>query len=184
MYNLVNRSPSGLSRGRAVPIVERMACSDLVRIVAEQCVGAVPAVDRIAFGTALVLGILGFACVPLSILLHRYGVVNGFVTLTMVGSGIYLPYVLIHTTVFERWIAIVRRPGSAAFLLTLADAIAYLAYVVALLIKPMVQKSGNILGLFETVGFWISLSSIAMLVAALVLTSRQSSQISGQRGTA
>ncbi len=102
----------------------------------------------------------------------------------MVGSGIYLPYVLIHTTVFERWIAIVRRPGSAAFLLTLADAIAYLAYVAALLIKPMVQKSGNILGLFETVGLWISLSSIATLVAALVLTSKESSQISGQRGTA
>ena len=140
--------------------------------------------NRIAFGTALVLGILGFACVPLSILLHRVGLVNGFVTLTMVGSGIYLPYVLIHTTVFERWIAIVRRPGSAAFLLTLADAIAYLAYVVALLIKPMVQKSGNILGLFETIGLWTSLSSIAMLIAALVLTSRQSSQISGQRGTA
>ena len=140
--------------------------------------------NRIAFGTALVLGILGFACVPLSILLHRVGLVNGFVTLTMVGSGIYLPYVLIHTTIFERWIAIVRRPGSAAFLLTLADAIAYLAYVVALLIKPMVQKSGNILGLFETIGLWTSLSSIAMLIAALVLTSRQSSQISGQRGTA
>ena len=140
--------------------------------------------NRIAFGTALVLGILGFACVPLSILLHRVGLVNGFVTLTMVGSGIYLPYVLIHTTIFERWIAIVRRPGSAAFLLTLADAIAYLAYVVALLIKPMVQKSGNILGLFETIGLWTSLSSIAMLVAALVLTSKQSSQISGQRGTA
>jgi hypothetical protein len=140
--------------------------------------------NRIAFGTALVLGILGFAFVPLSILLHRIGVVNGFVTLTMVGSGIYLPYVLIHTTVFERWIAIVRRPGSAAFLLTLADAIAYLAYVAALLIKPMVQKSGNILGLFETVGLWISLSSIATLVAALVLTSKESSQTSGQRGTA
>lgn len=140
--------------------------------------------NRIAFGTALVLGILGFACIPLSILLHRYGVVNGSVSLTMVGSGIYLPYVLIHTTVFERWIAIVRRPGSAAFLLTLADAIAYLAYVVALLIKPMVQKSGNILGLFETAGLWISLLSIATLVAALLLTSKQSSQISGQRGTA
>jgi hypothetical protein len=68
--------------------------------------------------------------------------------------------------------------------LTLADAIAYLAYVAALLIKPMVQKSGNILGLFETVGLWISLSSIATLVAALVLTSKESSQISGQRGTA
>jgi hypothetical protein len=139
--------------------------------------------NRIAFGTALVLGILGFACVPLSILLHRFGVVNGFVTLTMVGSGIYLPYVLIHTTVFERWIAIVRRPGSAAFLLTLADAIAYLAYVAALLIKPMVQKSGNILALFETVGLWVSISSMAMLVVALILTSSKQPEPDGQKGT-
>jgi hypothetical protein len=100
----------------------------------------------------------------------------------MVGSGIYLPYVLIHTTVFERWIAIVRRPGSAAFLLTLADAIAYLAYLVALLLKPVIQKSANILALFESIGLWISLTSIAALLVALVLTSRNTSQSSGQKG--
>lgn len=139
--------------------------------------------NRIAFATALVLGIVGFSFVPLSILLNRFGAVNGFVYLTMVGSGIYLPYVLIHTTVFERWIAIVRRPGSAAFLLTLADAIAYLAYVGALLMKPVLQRSGSILGLFEAIGLWVSLSSIATLVVALILTARASARISGQRGT-
>ena len=139
--------------------------------------------NAIAFRTALVLGVIGFGCVPLSILLHHYGLITGFVYLTLVGSGIYLPYVLIHTTVFERWIAIVRRPGSAAFLLTLADAIAYLAYVAALLGKPMVQKAGNILGLFETVGLWVSISSMAMLVVALILTSRDHPQSAGQKGT-
>lgn len=139
--------------------------------------------NRKAFGTALVLGLLGFACVPLSILLHRNGYLSGFLYLTMVGSGIYLPYVLIHTTVFERWIAIVRRPGSAAFLLTLADAIAYLAYLVALLVKPMIQKSANILGLFETVGLWVSISSMAMLVVVLILTSRNHPQPAAQKGT-
>ena len=139
--------------------------------------------NAIAFRTALLLGVIGFGCVPLSILLHHYGFITGFVYLTLVGSGIYLPYVLIHTTVFERWIAIVRRPGSAAFLLTLADAIAYLVYVAALLGKPMVQKAGNILGLFETVGLWVSISSMAMLVVALILTSRKHLQPAGQKGT-
>lgn len=139
-------------------------------------------VNRMAFRTALLLGIIGFACVPLSILLHHNGFLNRFLYLTMVGSGIYLPYVLIHTTVFERWIAIVRRPGSAAFLLTLADAIAYLAYLVALLLKPVIQKSANILVLFESIGLWISLTSIAALLVALALTSRTSSQSSGQKG--
>jgi hypothetical protein len=138
--------------------------------------------NRMAFRTALLLGIIGFACVPLSILLHHNGYLSGFLYLTMVGSGIYLPYVLIHTTVFERWIAIVRRPGSAAFLLTLADAIAYLAYLVALLLKPVIQKSANILVLFESIGLWISLTSIAALLVALALTSRTSSQSSGQKG--
>jgi hypothetical protein len=139
--------------------------------------------NAIAFRTALLLGVIGFGFVPLSILLHHYGLITGFVYLTLVGSGIYLPYVLIHTTVFERWIAIVRRPGSAAFLLTLADAIAYLAYVAALLGKPMVQKAGNILGLFETVGLWVSISSMAMLVVALILTSRDHPQPASQKGT-
>jgi hypothetical protein len=138
--------------------------------------------NGIAFRTALILGILGFSCVPLSMLLHHNGHANGFLYLTMVGSGIYLPYVLIHTTVFERWIAIVRRPGSAAFLLTLADAIAYLAYLAALLAKPMIQKTGNILSLFETVGLWVSLSSIAALVVALILTSRKPFLPAGQKG--
>lgn len=139
--------------------------------------------NGIAFRTALMLGILGFACVPLSVLLHQNGYATGFGYLTMVGSGIYLPYVLIHTTVFERWIAIVRRPGSAAFLLTLADAIAYLAYLAALFVKPVIQKTGNVLGLFETVGLWVSLTSIAALIIALILTSRTASQQSGQKGT-
>jgi hypothetical protein len=67
--------------------------------------------------------------------------------------------------------------------LTLADAIAYLAYVAALLGKPMVQKAGNILGLFETVGLWVSISSMAMLVVALILTSRDHPQPAGQKGT-
>ena len=138
--------------------------------------------NGMAFRSALLLGILGFACVPLSILLHRFGYVSGFVYLTLVGSGIYLPYVLIHTTVFERWIAIVRRPGSASFLLTLADAIAYLAYLAALLVKPLVQKAGNVLGLFETLGLWVSLSSIATLAVALILTSRKPSRALGQEG--
>lgn len=140
-------------------------------------------VNRMAFGTALVLGMIGFASVPLSILLHHNGYLNGFLYLTMVGSGIYLPYVLIHTTVFERWIAIVRRPGSAAFLLTLADAIAYLAYLGALLMKPMIQKSGNIMSLFDSMGLWISLTSIIALLVALAVTTRKSNHPSVQEGT-
>lgn len=46
MYNLVNRTLSGLKRGRAVPIVEQVAYSDLVRIVVAQSAGAAPAAGR------------------------------------------------------------------------------------------------------------------------------------------
>jgi len=46
----------------------------------------------------------------------------------------------------------------------------------------MVQKAGNVLGLFETVGLWVSLSSIAALAVALILTSRKPSHALGQEG--
>jgi hypothetical protein len=128
-------------------------------------------INRLAFGTALILGVIGFACVPLAVVLRQFGQINGLFFLVLVGAGIYIPYVLIHTTVFERWIAIVHKPGSSSFLLTLADAIAYLTYVVALFVKPLIQKSANLLGLFETAGLWISFLSMGTMLLALALTS-------------
>jgi hypothetical protein len=52
--------------------------------------------------------------------------------MVLVGAGLYLPYVAVHTTVFERLIALTRDRGNLGFLMYLVDSIGYMAYVVVL----------------------------------------------------
>ncbi len=49
--------------------------------------------------------------------------------MVLFGLGLYLPYVTVHTTVFERLLAMTREKGTIAFLLTLADSAGYLGYI-------------------------------------------------------
>ena len=52
--------------------------------------------------------------------------------MVLMGLGLYLPYVAIHTTVFERLIAMTRERGNLGFLMYLADAVGYLGYAVVM----------------------------------------------------
>jgi hypothetical protein len=49
------------------------------------------------------------------------------------GVGLYLPYIAVHTTIFERLIAMTRDRGNIGYLMYLADAFGYLGYVFVLL---------------------------------------------------
>jgi hypothetical protein len=52
-----------------------------------------------------------------------------------IGAGLYLPYVAVHTTVFERIIACTRDRANVGFLMYVADSVGYLGYVAVVLMK-------------------------------------------------
>ncbi|HEY5313784.1 MAG TPA: DUF5690 family protein, partial [Pirellulales bacterium] len=58
---------------------------------------------------------------------------GGFAFMVLSGLGLYLPYVAMHTTVFERLLAMTREHGNLGFLMYVADSIGYLGYVVVML---------------------------------------------------
>ena len=63
------------------------------------------------------------------------------------GLGLYLPYVAVHTTIFERLIAMTRDRGNIGYLMYLADAFGYLGYVVVML-RPATFPHRRIAGVF------------------------------------
>lgn len=68
--------------------------------------------------------------------------------MVLVGLGLYMPYVAIHTTVLERFIALTREKGNLGYLMALVDSSGYLGYVIVLLVRKMIKLEGNILQFF------------------------------------
>lgn len=105
----------------------------------------------------IVIGINGYAvrvrdnarAFSLSLLTCGAGIVMAFLTviawqqrwitpfgfMVLIGQSLYLPYVAVHTTVFERLLAMTRAPGNIGFLMYVVDSIGYLGYVAVLLLK-------------------------------------------------
>ncbi len=99
--------------------------------------------NRWAFHTALATALAGLMLVGASVAGLLTGRLSGFSFMVLVGLGLYLPYVAVHTTVFERMIALTRDRGNLGYLMYLADAFGYLGYVAVLLaIKAFSIKVG------------------------------------------
>jgi hypothetical protein len=58
----------------------------------------------------------------------------------LIGAGLDLPYVAVHTTIFERLIAWTRDRANLGFLMYLADALGYCGYVILMLVKNFLPK--------------------------------------------
>jgi hypothetical protein len=57
------------------------------------------------------------------------------------GFGMYLPYIAVHTTLFERLMAMTQERGTIGYLMYLADAGSYAAYVLVLLARNVLSTS-------------------------------------------
>ena len=110
----------------------------------------------------------GFAMVLLAIWGQRAGALQPFPFMVLVGFGMYLPYVVFHTTIFERLIASIREPLNIGYLMYIADATGYLGYVGLMLVKDRGSKQLNMLQIFNNVTFLISSLSLVIMVVVIV----------------
>src|SRR5262249_34572122 len=88
--------------------------------------------NRRAFFTALITCGIGFILIAVALLGLQLGAIASFAFMVFVGLGLYLPYVAIHTTVFERFLAMTRDRGNVGFLMYVADSAGYFGYVASL----------------------------------------------------
>jgi len=106
--------------------------------------------NRKAFFMALAISIGGLVLVGIASISLWAGL-NGFVFMVLVGLGLYIPYVAVHTTIFERLIALSRDRANVGYLMYLVDAFGYLGYVAVMLAREVVGKGGNMFAFFRDI---------------------------------
>jgi hypothetical protein len=119
--------------------------------------------NRRAFFTALALSAVGPVLIALAVAGLRGGALTAFEFMVLNGLGLYLPYIAVQTTIFERLIALTRQPGNVGYLIYLADAFGYLGYVGVLLTRNMVQPGERFLPFFLTLS-WVIAAACALLM--------------------
>lgn len=122
--------------------------------------------NRVAFFFSLAVSLAGFTLVAVALLGQQSDSMAAFPFMVLVGFGLYLPYVAMHTTVFERMLAMTRERGNLGFLMYVADAYGYLSYVLLVFSKPLWTVEGDHLSFFTWVSWvCIGLSTLAVLGA-------------------
>jgi hypothetical protein len=119
----------------------------------------------------------GFIMILGSLVLQGADRISPVGFMVMVGAGLYLPYVAVHTTVFERMIAVTRDRGNIGFLMYVVDSLGYCGYVAIMIFKNFLPKSDASSASQILSGFrwtcWISaFISMFFVVVAAVYFSR------------
>ena len=133
------------------------------------CNGCLVFVSRnlTAFRLALCTCLAGFILILAAITLRQTGLsAFGFMALT--GLGLYLPYVAVHASIFERLLAITRDRGNAAFLMYLADSTGYLGYVSIMFYKNWADHRGEFLPFYLRVCEVASVISLICVFTSLI----------------
>lgn len=131
--------------------------------------------NRRGFSYAMIVSTIGFAMVAAAILLRVPAQLNGFTFMVLIGLGLYMPYVAVHTTVFERLIAMTKDQGNIGYLLYLADAFGYLAYVAVMFGKGYISGDMIHLDFFSKIGTWIVIVGIVCTLCSWFLLLRNAS---------
>ncbi|NBR04387.1 MAG: hypothetical protein EBT92_01290 [Planctomycetes bacterium] len=129
--------------------------------------------NKIAFYLAMFVAFLGFFLAGISVIGLMSNLLDGFWFMVLVGLGLYLPYVLVHTTIFERLLAMTRERGNCSYLMYLADAIGYLGYVAVIISGVFVSRQISLLNQFVILVSLISVvSGILIIFASIYFANR------------
>lgn len=122
--------------------------------------------NRVAFRISLLTCLAGFLMIVAALTLRSSGL-SAFSFMVLIGLGLYLPYVAVHATVFERLIAMTRSRGNVGFLMYVADSTGYLGYVGCMFYKSLLHQDGNILPFFSAACWITALCSVALVLFSM-----------------
>jgi hypothetical protein len=118
-----------------------------------------------AFFASIGVSVLGCALMVAALVARQRGLIDPFPFMVLLGLGLYLPYVAVHTTIFERLIAMTRDRGNLGFLLYVADAAGYIAYAALVLVRGWLPVQADPLGFFMNTWWVIGLLTFFSLSA-------------------
>lgn len=120
--------------------------------------------NRRAFFAGLSLALAGMLLLGASLVGLRAGMLSPFTFMVLHGLGLYLPYIAVHTTLFERLIAMTRDRGNIAYLMYLADAFGYLGYVAVLLARTALKPTETFLSFFVTLSWVVTVTCVLLVI--------------------
>ncbi|MEO2036799.1 MAG: DUF5690 family protein [Planctomycetaceae bacterium] len=124
--------------------------------------------NRTAFLTSLGLVAGGFGVVLVTLAGHGSGWFGSFPFMVLLGLGTYVPYVVFHTTIFERLIATCRETGNLGYLMYLADSLGYLGYILVMVLRNLISTDINFLQLMRVSSAVIASVSLVILILVTV----------------
>jgi hypothetical protein len=124
--------------------------------------------NRAAFFVSLGTCCTGFLLIIAALVGQQVAVIGAFPFMVMIGLGLYLPYVAMHTTVFERLLAMTRERGNLGFLMYVADSFGYLGYVFVMVTRNLWTHAGDFLQFFT----WLCWLTTGLSLVCLLLSWR------------
>lgn len=118
--------------------------------------------NKKAFYLSLTLCVIAGIGFLISTYLFSNGAINPIFWMILMGFLMYMPYLIFHTILFERWIAFFKYKGNLGYLMYMSDSIGYFGSVLVLLYKNYGNKGFNWLPFFTNTA-WI----IGMLITLL-----------------
>jgi MFS family permease len=110
--------------------------------------------------------ILGLLISGIVTLLFKAGIMDGYYWMLWIGIGMFLSYISIQTTVFERMIALYKIKANAGFFVYICDSIGYLASVGLLLYKEFFMSNNKWSDVLIRLNLLVAVSGILLMAAA------------------
>lgn len=126
--------------------------------------------NRRAFFASLAVCGIGVAIFAAAAFGKQFQAISPYAFMVLVGLGLYFPYVAVHCTVFERFMAMTRDKGTIGFLMYVADSIGYLGYVIVMLWHNLRPKSGGS-NVSDFADFFLGVCFVAAALSSLCIAS-------------
>ncbi len=120
--------------------------------------------NRRGFFCSLWMSTGGLAVALASVAAWQADRLSPFAFMVVLGIGMYVPYVAVHTSLFERLIAMTREKGNIGYLMYLADSAGYLGVCVLMFGKTAVAGGDDFLAFFLPL-CWVILATTLVLFA-------------------
>ncbi|GAB4107803.1 DUF5690 family protein [Echinicola sediminis] len=122
-----------------------------------------------AFNLGMYATIISAALMMLTTLLFTKGKIDPVFWMISSGFGVYLPYILFHCLLFERFIAVLKYKGTVGYLFYIADAFGYLASVGILIFKETMDFNYSWINFFTQLNLFGGALIILMVLLSLIM---------------
>lgn len=124
--------------------------------------------NKIAFEWGLYAIVLGAAALIGSTLLFKFQLLSPVSWMIISGLGVYLPYILYHCLIFERFMALLKFTGTISFLFYVADALGYMSSVGILISKELLNFNISWINFFTQLNIYMGLGILIIPIFFLV----------------